>query len=262
MYITLISNFFSSWKGSDIIRRNWGLWPLHLLGAMALLAAVFGGTQLYRQLTVENPQYLEVAKLVEDFNRAPKKMPRNPQNQPSPRAEEKNISADDVAAVNVIRDHINGFLLRSYNCGGMTREEYVAAIAEALVLHCDSSEKALWVCGMMQTESSFRLSAKPGKSTNSSARGFLQVIWRYHGKMLAKHGISREDLSTDIGKSVQAGVLVFDQYLRREKGDFQKALRRYRSLSASEAEQQAYFKSVNSVFLKLKGDLRKEVKPS
>lgn len=175
--------------------------------------------------------------------------------------EEKKPLADDVAARMVIADHINSFLLRNYSFGGMSRDEYVAAIAEAAVLHTDSIEKALWIVSMMQTESSFRLSARPGKSTNSSARGFLQVIWRYHGTMLSKHGISKEDLATDISKSVKAGVLVFEVYLKQEKGDFKKALRRYRSLSATEAEQKAYYNAINSVFQKLKGDL-KEVKAS
>ena len=175
--------------------------------------------------------------------------------------EERKPLADDVAARMVIADHINSFLLRNYSFGGMSRDEYVAAIAEAAVLHTDSIEKALWIVSMMQTESSFRLSARPGKSTNSSARGFLQVIWRYHGTMLSKHGISKEDLATDISKSVKAGVLVFEVYLKQEKGDFKRALRRYRSLSATEAEQKAYYNAINSVFQKLKGDL-KEVKAS
>ena len=80
--------------------------------------------------------------------------------------------------------------------------------------------------------------------------------------MLAKNGITKEDLSSDVNKSVYAGILVFNSYLRIEKGNYQRALRRYRSLSASEAEQVAYYRAINSVFLKLKGDLRKEVKAS
>ena len=246
-------------------RTTWAYWALNLLGVLALLAVIWGGIQLYRELNNSNdPRYWETEEIVEEFNRRPKRFPKNPRHEPSPRAEEErnDFTADDVAAVEILSNHIDGFLLRSYNCEGQERKEYIRAIAEALVAHSDNLDKALWVCGMMQTESSYRLSAKPGKASNSSARGFLQVIWRYHGGMLSKKGIRREDLSTDIGKSVLAGVLVFDQYLRREKGDFRLALRRYRSLSASEAEQRAYYKSVNSVFLKLKEDLRKEVKTS
>ena len=235
----------------------WAYWALNLLGVLALLAVVLGAIQLYRELNNSNdPRYLETEGIISEFNKQPKRMPKNPGgNTPSPR------KAKDVAQ-KVLAKHINSFLLRNYNCEGMKREEYVRDLAEAILLHSGDINRAFWFCGMAQTESSYRLSAKPGRRTNSSARGYLQVIWRYHGGMLSKNGIRREDLSTDIGKSVLAGVLVFNQYLRREKGDFRLALRRYRSLSASEAEQQAYYKSVSSVFLKLKEDLRKEVKTS
>ena len=230
-----------------------GLKALLILTAIALLGVGSTVVYLINPKPVEQPLQ-EKAEIRMEMSKDLLPPPPEPE-------EEKKPLTDDVAARMVIADHINSFLLRSYSFGGMSRDEYVAAIAEAAVLHTDSIEKALWIVSMMQTESSFRLSAKPGKSTNSSARGFLQVIWRYHGTMLSKHGISKEDLATDISKSVKAGVLVFEVYLKREKGDFKKALRRYRSLSASEAEHRAYFNSINSVFQKLKGDL-KEVKAS
>ena len=174
--------------------------------------------------------------------------------------EDVKLSDDDVAQ-RVIEDHIGGYLLKGYSFNGMSREDYIKAIAEACVVNSDSIEKALWIASMIQKESSYRICAKPGKATNSSARGFIQVIWRYHGKMLANHDISKSDLDTDIEKSVKAGILVFDYYLKIEKGDFRKALRRYRGLSTSEKEQEYYYRYINTVFLKLKNDF-KEVKSS
>lgn len=227
------------------------------LTAMVLLGVGMGVVYLLNPQP-KDPSQVKMELKVEVKDDMPKDLTPPP---PEPEEEKGKPLADDVAARMVIADHINSFLLRNYSFGGMSRDEYVAAIAEAAVLHTDSIEKALWIVSMMQTESSFRLSARPGKSTNSSARGFLQVIWRYHGTMLSKHGISKEDLATDISQSVKAGVLVFEVYLKQEKGNFKRALRRYRSLSATEAEQKAYYNAINSVFLKLKGDL-KEVKAS
>ena len=185
---------------------------------------------------------------------------------PPPEHEEdkkKSVVSDDVAARQVIANHINGFLLKSYKgFGGKSRTEYINAIAETLVSSTKSTEEAFWLCGMMQSESSFRLVARPGKSTNSSARGFLQVITRYHGDVLNPAGISKYDLETDIEKSVLGGVLVFQKYRYPRRGGertLREATRRYRSLSASEAEQTAYFNAARTVFQKLMKDF-KEVK--
>lgn len=234
-----------------------GLLALILTGATMFLLAGFGIYQLDRwwyQPIEPSQERAEIRMEVKDNAESRDLLP------PPPEHEEEKPSDEDVAQ-KVIEDHISGYLLKGYSFNGMPREDYIKAIAEACVVNSDSIEKALWVASMVQKESSFRICAKPGKATNSSARGFIQVIWRYHGNMLKKHGISKSDLDTNISKSVQAGILVFDYYLRLEHGDFRKALRRYRGLSVTEKEQNYYYKYISSVYNKLQKDL-KEVKAS
>lgn len=234
-----------------------GLIALILTGAMALLLVGLGIYQLDRwwyQPIEPSQERLEVRMEVKDNAESGNLLP------PPPKPEEEKPSEEDVAQ-KVIANHISGYLLKGYSFKGMPREGYIKAIAEACVVNSDSIEKALWVASMIQKESSYRICAKPGKTSNSSARGFIQVIWRYHGAMLQKHGISKADLDSDISKSVQAGILVFDYYLRLEHGDFRKALRRYRGLSVTEKEQNYYYKYISSVYNKLQKDL-KEVKAS
>ena len=187
---------------------------------------------------------------------------------PSPKPEDgkkKLVVSDDVAAQQVIANHIEGFLLKSYKgFGGKSRSEYINVIAETLVEYSKTTEEAFWLCGMMQTESSYRLVARPGKSTNSSARGFLQVIARYHGDVLNPAGISKVDLETDIEKSVLGGILVFHKYRYPKRGGkrtIAEATRCYRSKSASEFEQRRYYNAADQVFQKLMKDF-KEVKKS
>lgn len=175
--------------------------------------------------------------------------------------EEVKGPSEKELAQGVIENHISSYLLKGYSFNNMSRDDYIESIAEACVVNSDSIEKAFWIASMIQKESSYRISAKPGKSTNSSARGFIQVIWRYHGNMLQKHDITKSDLDTDIEKSVKAGILVFNHYLRMEKGDFRRALKRYRGLSVSEKEQNYYFNYINSVYIKLQKDME-EVKSS
>lgn len=232
---------------------------LLVLVAIVLLGIGMGVVYLCNPRPTE-PSKVELKIEVKDKIESSDLIPPSPKPE---RGKKKLVVSDDVAAQQVIRAHIDGFLLKSYRFGSMTREEYVTAIAEAVVKHTQKPEDAFWMTGIIQTESSFRLSARPSKSTNSSARGLTQVIMRYHGDVLGPANISREDLCTDIDKSVLGGVLVFNKYLRPRRGGERtrkEALRRYRSLSASETEQLAYYKSVNSVFLKLKEDFRKEVK--
>ena len=175
--------------------------------------------------------------------------------------EDVKTPSEKELAQGVIESHISSYLLKGYSFNNMDRDEYIKAIAEACIIHSDSIEKAFWIASMIQKESSYRISAKPGKSTNSSARGFIQVIWRYHSNMLKKNNISKFDLDTDIEKSVKAGILVFNYYLRLERGDFRKALRRYRGLSVTEKEQNYYYNYISSVYSKLQKDF-KEVKSS
>lgn len=233
-----------------------GLVALILTGIIAFLLASSGVYLLDKWMYSEpsKPSIVKELKNIEDNAESKDILPVLDQK------EDLKPSEDDMAQ-KVIYDHINSYLLKGYTFNGMTRDDYIQAIAEACVIHSDSVEKALWVASMIQKESSYRISAKPGKATNSSARGFIQVIWRYHGKMLAKNGISKSDLDSDISKSVKAGILVFDYYLRLEKGNFKKALRRYRGLSTSESEQQYYYNYISTVYQKLQKDF-KEVKSS
>lgn len=235
------------------------IWALNALGCAALIAALVGGFMVYRMIQPKPiPQeWVELNQLLEERwqNRSFVLLPPE---------KKENLVADDVAAIKVIQNHIDEFMPKGFkgSCG-MTRCEYIKAIAEALVKNTKSYEEAFWLCGMMQSESSFRLGARPGKSTNSSARGLLQVIVRYHGDVLNPAGISKADLETDIERSVLGGVLVFHKYRYPRRGSartLQEATRRYRSLSASPKEQRVYREAASSVCEKLKADLKKAVK--
>ena len=236
-----------------------GLKALLILTSIAMLGVGMWVVYLINPMPKESPQ-LRVELKVEVKDDMSKDLTPLP---PTPKEDKKLVVSDDVVARQVIANHIEGFLLKSYKgFGGKSRTEYINAIAETLVSSTKSKEEAFWLCGMMQSESSFRLVARPGKSTNSSARGFLQVITRYHGDVLNPAGISKYDLETDIEKSVLGGVLVFQKYRYPRRGGertLREATRRYRSLSASEAEQTAYFNAARTVFQKLMKDF-KEVK--
>jgi len=237
-------------------------WALNALGIVATITAILGGVVVWSMLrpTTTIPQeWVELNQLLEERrqNRAFVLLPPE---------KKEDLIAEDVAAIKVIENHIDGFMLKSFkgSCG-MTRCEYIKAIAEALVSNTKSHEEAFWLCGMMQSESSFRLGARPGKSTNSSARGLLQVITRYHGDVLNPAGITKADLENDIKRSVLGGVLVFHKYRYPKKGNvrvrtLEEATRRYRSLSASEKEQRVYRDAASLVCKKLSKDFEMEVK--
>ena len=160
------------------------------------------------------------------------------------------IDSSDIA----LENHIISVLDRSkYKCMGRDKEEYVSAISSAILYHTKGNIKlAFWVAAMAQVESSYRLNANPKIST---ARGFLQVIPRYHPE-LAKAGITSEDLSTDPAKSIRAGILVFQKYLKVEHGNFKQATARYRGLSVTPEEQARYYKAISKVYNKLVEDLK------
>ena len=229
---------------------------LNALGVLALIAALVLGNEVYQLL---KPQ--PISEEVREVNRLLEERRKNP---PLPSMiQERKQEVDDIAVKKVIQNYIKNFLRNSkYTFGNMTKDEYIEAIANAVIRYTSSSEDAFWFIGMIQTESSFRITARPGKRSNSSARGLIQVIWRYHGKYLEKNGILREDLDSNIDKSIHAGILIFNQYLKYKsaKGDKLIALRYYRSKSASEEEQQAYSRSVRSVVAKLSETFKKELK--
>ena len=170
-----------------------------------------------------------------------------------------------AVAVKVIERHIDEFMLKSFNGAcGMDRQSYISAIAEALMAYAHDPEEAFWLAGMMQAESSYRLGARPGKSTNSSARGLLQVIVRWHQDVLSPVGITKELLASDVALSVQGGVLVFHKYRFPTRGpvrerSLEEATLRYRSLKASAKEHAAYQAIAGSVRDKLLATYRKEV---
>lgn len=235
-----------------------GLKALLILTAIALLGVSMWVVYLINPMP-EGPSQVKVERNVMVRDVIKSKDINPPLHGPEGGKKELAVS-DDVVARQVIADHIDDFLPKSYKgFGGKSRTEYINVIAETLVSSTKSTEEAFWLCGMMQSESSFRLIARPGRSTNSSARGFLQVITRYHGDVLNPAGISKKDLETDIEKSVLGGVLVFHKYRYPKRGGertLRDATRRYRSLSASEAEQTAYFNAARSVFQKLMKDFK------
>ena len=242
------------------INEDWTCRVLLALVAMVLLVIGFGVVYLC------NPKPEEPSKVKVEVKMDVQSKDILPP-PPKPKKEEKLAVSDDVAARQVISAHIDGFMLKSFKGAcGMTRSEYIEVIAETLVKHSKSHEEAFWLCGMMQSESSFRVGARPGVKTNSSARGVLQVITRYHRDVLNPAGISKYDLETDIEKSVLGGVLVFQKYrypLKRGKvrvRTLEDATRYFRSLSASAEEQRVYREAASLVCEKLKADMKKVVK--
>ena len=234
------------------------LWALNALGMAACAATLILLGVLWGKI---RPQ--ELPKEIVVVNRLLEERRKNrPFVLPKNTIKKGNLFTDDVA-VEVLINHIDGFMLKSFKGGlGMTRNAYIRAIAEALVEHAKTHSEAFWLCGMMQSESSFRLGARPGKSTNSSARGLLQVITSWHEDVLNPAGISKQDLASDINKSVLGGVLVFHKYRYPKRGKIRErtlkdATRRYRSLSASENEQTAYYNAAYAVYTKLMKDYKR-----
>ena len=155
----------------------------------------------------------------------------------------------------VLEDHIVSVLEQNkYSCMGKNREEYAIEISSSILAYTKGNiQLALWVAAMAQVESSYRLNADP---KISNARGFLQVIPKWHRKTLAKAGITARELSTNPAKSIMAGVLVFKQYLDREHGNYKNATRRYRGLNESEESQSKYYNSILKIYNKLLDELR------
>lgn len=239
-------------------------WALNALGFMALVATLVLGYEVW-QLMRPIPQLpldeiLKIEEIVKEF-RKNRSLILPEENR---EGEQHKVDVETSAAVEVIKNHIISVMIPEIKgFGVMNRNEYARAIAEALVSHTRCIEDAFWVCGMAQTESSFRVWAKPNPKTRSSARGLLQVIVKYHEDVLRPLGISKDELSTDIDKSVQGGAAVFYKYLYKRNGEkrtYRDATKRYRSLSVEESEQLRYYTKIATVFNKLKSDLRKELK--
>lgn len=208
---------------------------INTLVTIVVSLGIFSGVQLYQYETTPVPQknVPPIVKKIEPPKEAPKLL-----NQKLVSKYEFIDSLDKAFS-----EHISTIISKShYNCMGKDKRDYVESITSALLHHTNGNlELALWVASMAYTESSFRLNADP---KTSSARGFLQVIYKYHERELKKAGISREDLSSNPSKSIQAGILVFQRYLRIEHGDYVRATRRYRGLSVTERQQRAYLNSI------------------
>ena len=243
------------------ISEDWTCRVLLALVAIVLLVVGFGVVYLC------NPKPEEPSKVKMEVKMNVQSKDIHPPF-PEPKKEKKLVVIDDVAARQVIANHIDAFMLKSFkgSCG-MNRHDYIKVIAETLVKNAKTKEEAFWLCGMMQSESSFRIGARPGKKTNSSARGVLQVITKYHGDVLNPAKITKHDLETDIEKSVLGGVLVFHKYRYPKVGKvrvrtLEDATKRFRSLSASAEEQRVYRETASSVCKKLTKEHEMEVKKS
>lgn len=69
------------------------------------------------------------------------------------------------------------------------------------------------VVGVAQTESNFR----PSAVSSASARGIMQVMWKYHWAVLQANGIKTEDQLHDPELGVVAGTIVLSRYLKAEQ---------------------------------------------
>ena len=210
------------------------------------------GLELYNLVT--NQSATVVAKIENRKPPEPKEKLVPPK--PLPRIDKKVLAKMKMLDFSdlVLERHISRVLdINKYKPHGLEREEYICSISSSLLQHTKGDLRlALWLAAMAQVESSYRLSADPKVS---SARGFLQVIYRYHQRELSKQGISKEDLYTNPSKSILAGLIVFKKYLAIEHGDYQLALRRYRGLSVSEKEQLRYYTAVKKIYTKLYKEL-------
>ena len=222
---------------------------LNLLGVAAMAFSIYRGVELYNMPT-ENTVVVEHKMEVKENTKInpPKEDPKSFDPKLISRLEM--IDSSDI----VVEEHINQILDQSkYNCMGKDRDDYVCAFSSSVLNHTKGDLKlALWVTAMAQVESSYRLSADPKIST---AKGFLQVIYRYHKKELSKAGITEEDLRSNPEKSIRAGIIVFNKYLKIERNNYRKATRRYRGLSVSEEEQTRYYNAIKRVYNKLLDDL-------
>lgn len=234
---------------------------LNALGLAALAATIVLGYEAWQLMRPEpqlpTDEIFKIEEIVEEFRKnhsliLPEKSREGEQ--------QKVEDVETSAVVRVIQNHIeNNMLPTIQGFGKLNRREYARAIAEALVKFTKDPNDAMWLCGMAQTESSYRIWAKPPSSTNSSARGLLQVIFKYHSDILSPLGITKDNLSTDINMSVQGGVKVFYRYLYDRKGNkrtYKDATKRYRSLAIPESEQLKYYNKIAVVFNKLKRELK------
>jgi len=70
------------------------------------------------------------------------------------------------------------------------------------------------VMGVLQTESNF----KPTAVSSASARGLMQVMWKYHGALLQSQEIAQTESDLhNPEKGIAAGCLILSRYIQDEK---------------------------------------------
>ena len=200
---------------------------LNFVGISAMVFAIYSGYNIYSYIPEEVAKVERKMEVKEESKiNPPKEQPKVKTFDPQKISRMEMIESSDL----VVEDHIISVLDTSrYSCLGQSPDDYAAAFSSAVLRHTGGDIKlALWLTAMAQVESSYRLNADP---KISSARGFLQVIYKYHAKELSKAGISKDELAKNPSKSIYAGVLVFRKYLKVERGNYKRATARYRGLS-------------------------------
>lgn len=222
---------------------------LNVVGISAMVFALYSGYNIYSYIPEEVAKVERKMEVKEEKKiTPPKELPKA--FDPKVISRMEMIESSDL----VLEDHIVSVLEKNkYSCMGKNRDEYAIEISSSILSYTKGNiQLALWVTAMAQVESSYRLNADP---KISNARGFLQVIPKWHRKTLAKAGITEKELSTNPAKSIMAGVLVFKQYLDREHGNYKNATRRYRGLNESEESQTKYYNSILKIYNKLLDEL-------
>lgn len=83
--------------------------------------------------------------------------------------------------------------------------------------------------GVAQTESNFR----PDAVSSASARGIMQVMWKYHWAVLQKNGVKSEEMLHDPELGILSGTLILSRYLDAEQS-IPGALARYYGILSSQ----------------------------
>lgn len=89
------------------------------------------------------------------------------------------------------------------------------------------------VMGIMEVESGF----DPAQVSSAKARGLMQVRWPVWSKLLKEETKSKNEFDLhEIDKGIQAGIVVFKYYIKKNNGDMTGALYDYVGKSKGYAE--------------------------
>lgn len=126
-------------------------------------------------------------------------------------------------------------------------EEYIEQAAKAYldqIFYVPHPELVFYNIAKAKRESHFDMKASP---STSSAAGFGQVIYRWHGDKLQQSydwrqdaPITRQMLATDFKASVDAQYIVFESYWRGNQYNYIRATDAYFGLNNSAAARQTY----------------------